>query len=201
MLRLWLLMPLFLASSGFYASLPGLNSWKPKILNPRLVHGTTMMSFSAETPISSWDKDRLKAELIKINLEGSATILHSANVNGLTLLRASEKYGLASVYKLNISEAVQIEAYAEKKRKEDERIEEKKREEEKACAEKKRKDDERIEVELRKRIEKDQEKQSESHSLLSFKDITRIFISFVRRCKDHFGAVDKACQPFRRKLQ
>ena len=105
-----------------------------------------MMSFSAEAPISSWDKHQLKAELTKINLEGSATILHSANVDGLTLLRATEKYGLASVYNLKIAEAVQIEAYAEKKRKEDERIE----------------------AELRKRMEKDKEKQSESHLLVSF---------------------------------
>jgi dsDNA-binding SOS-regulon protein len=146
MLRLCLLMPLFLASSGFYASLPVLNSRKPKKISPRLVHGTTMMSFSAEAPISSWDKHQLKAELTKINLEGSATILHSANVDGLTLLRATEKYGLASVYNLKIAEAVQIEAYAEKKRKEDERIE----------------------AELRKRMEKDKEKQSESHLLVSF---------------------------------
>ena len=122
---------------------------------------TTMMSFSAETPISSWDKDQLKAELTKISLEGSATILHSANVDGSALLRATEKYGLASVYNLNIAEAVQIEAYAEKKRKEEERIEEKRRKEE-----------ERIEAEVRKRIEKDQEKQSESHLLVSFTTIS-----------------------------
>ena len=133
----------------------------------RQSHETIQMHFSGKEPISSWSKDKLKAELCEVNLEKSAHILHSLNVDGLSLLRACEKYDLVGAYNLEITDAIKIEAYAQAKQREDE-VERMKIEKEIEQNEaKKRKKLEREEAEERKKLEKVMEMKSKRSVLNS----------------------------------